>query len=132
MKQQKKKIDTSGSPALTHNPFAALALSPPAEAPAAPRDVDETARAPETSEAPLRFSQKVVVRRETKGRGGKTVTRITGLPAAHREALAGRMKKALGCGAIVEGDDVLLLGSLVDRAADWLEVEGAARVVRAR
>ncbi len=40
------------------------------------------------------------------------------------------MKSALGCGAVVEGEDVVLLGSLVERAADWLEGQGAKRVVR--
>ena len=121
MARKKDAIDTSGARPLKHNPFAALAQSasePAAEAPTEPAQ-------------PTRpFAPKVVVRRETKGRGGKTVTRISGIAADHREALAERMKRALGCGATIEGDDVLLLGSLVDRAADWLAAEGAPRVVR--
>ena len=39
--------------------------------------------------------------------------------------------EVLGCGASVEDEDVVLLGSLVDRAADWLEARGATRLVRA-
>lgn len=124
-KKKERDVDTSGARALTHNPFAALA---PEGFPAVTREPDPPV-APSASE-PLRFPQKIVVRRETKGRGGKTVTRITGLPAAHRESLADRMKRALGCGATIDADDVLLLGSLVDRAAEWLEAEGAPRVVR--
>lgn len=122
MAKKRDAIDTSGARPLTHNPFAALGPPPAAEAPeAAP---------PAPAPGPLRFPDKVVVRRETKGRGGKTVTRIRGVPAEHRDALADRMKRALGCGATVEDDDVVLLGSLVDRAADWLASAGASRVVR--
>jgi translation initiation factor 1 len=73
-----------------------------------------------------------VVRRETKGRGGKTITRIAGVSAMQREELLQSMKRALGCGGVVEGEDLVLLGSLVDRAADWLEEIGARRVVRSK
>lgn len=124
MARKKDAVDTSGATPLRHNPFAALGPSVPEDAPAsAPAE-------PEERPSGARFAAKVVVRRETKGRGGKTVTRISGIAAEHREALADRMKRALGCGATIEGDDVLLLGSLVDRAADWLAAEGAPRVVR--
>ena len=127
MSKRSKPIDTSGGAKLTHNPFAALAGTPAAA-------VDEHPRPPASTESPseqaARFAPKVVVRRERKGRGGKTVTRIAGIAAEHREELAGRMKSALGCGAVVEGEDVVLLGALVDRAADWLEGQGAKRVVR--
>lgn len=116
-------VDTSGARPLTHNPFAALG-------PAAPREEAPRPATVEPSAEPLRLTDKIVVRRETKGRGGKTVTRIRGLPAAHREALADRMKRALGCGASLDGEDVLLHGSLVERAADWLAAQGATRVVR--
>jgi len=121
---KKPKVDTGGGGKLTHNPFAALLPEGAAREPE-----PEPAEAPPAPEGRT-FAPKVVVRRETKGRGGKTVTRVSGIEAAHREALAGRMKKALGCGAVVEGEDVVLLGSLVDRAADWLEAAGAKRVVR--
>ena len=128
----KKKIDTrGGKEGLKHNPFAALLPEEAASAQA--RTKAPNAESPdEAREAAVGrpFASKVVVRREKKGRGGKTVTRISGIEAAHREALAGRMKKALGCGALVEGEDVVLLGSLVDRAAAWLEEAGATNVVR--
>ena len=73
---------------------------------------------------------KIVVRRETKGRKGKTVTRISGLHEEELPALGKALKVALGCGASVEGGDLVLLGSLVERAATWLEKSGAKRVVR--
>jgi translation initiation factor 1 len=82
---------------------------------------------------PLNPCPKVVVRRERKGHGGKTVTRVEGLAplgAAGVEDVARRLKKALGCGATVEGDDVLVQGDQADRVADWLGREGARKVVR--
>ena len=122
-KKKNAEVDTSGARPLTHSPFAALA-------PAAPRaDVSAAPPAPAPSGA-IRFPPKLVVRRETKGRGGKTITRISGVPEVHREELADRMKRALGCGATIEAEDVLLLGSLADRAVDWLVAQGAPRVVR--
>jgi len=133
-------VDTSAASELRHSPFAAL-LGGPAEAQPS-EEAEEAARShsergsrasPEgagpASTTPC-FGAKVVVRRETKGRGGKTVTRVSGVAADHLDDLAGRMKRALGCGAKVEPPDVLLLGDLVDRAAAWLEAEGAPRVVR--
>ena len=40
------------------------------------------------------------------------------------------MKKAMGCGAMVEGEDVILQGSLVDRAVQWLGKQGAKQIVK--
>lgn len=135
MSKRSKPIDTSGGAKLTHNPFAALAGTPAAASPeeAAPdehRCPSMGTGAQERAPVPIAFAPKVVVRREKKGRGGKTVTRIAGIGVEHRDELARRMKSALGCGAVVEGEDVVLLGSLVERAAEWLEGQGAKRVVR--
>lgn len=136
MAKKKKRgtdaVDTEGRRELTHNPFAALrsAQAPPGpSAPAAQPEIRESA-GPEGGIDALRASQKVVVRRERAGRGGKTVTRVSGLATSCLPEVARRMKTALGCGASVEEGDLLLLGNLVDRAAEWLEREGLRRVVR--
>lgn len=65
------------------------------------------------------------VRRETKGRGGKTVTTVSGVPLAGEELkdLAGALKKRCGCGGAlkdgvieIQGDHVaLLLDELIKR-----------------
>jgi len=65
------------------------------------------------------------VRRETKGRGGKTVTTISGVPLAEEPLrdLAGALKKRCGCGGSlkdgvieIQGDHVeLLLAELLKR-----------------
>lgn len=77
----------------------------------------------------LEAAGKLVIQRERKGRAGKTVTRITGLPAEHIDDLARQLKSALGCGAVIEGGHLIVLGDLVDRVASWLDERGARRVV---
>jgi len=72
---------------------------------------------------------KLVLRRERKGRGGKTVTVIEGLPVADLPEFERALKKALGCGATVEDRSLVLLGDLGERARDWLVARGARRVV---
>lgn len=77
------------------------------------------------------ISSKIVVRKEKKGRGGKTVTRVDGL-LLQDEALrhlAKSMAKSLGCGVSVDTDSVVAQGSQSDRIADWLRDKGARRVV---
>jgi len=109
------------------NPFEKLAAlrgqlpAGPAEPPAKPQGAD-----------PAPLGRKIVVRRERKGRGGKTVTLVQGV-ALQGEALATfarDLKKALGCGATVEEADVVLQGDLVDRVVTQLEKLGAGNVVR--
>lgn len=82
-----------------------------------------------TSDSPTP-SVKLILQREKKGRGGKTVTRLSGLPSAEdRLHWATRLKKELGCGATIEGEDVILLGDLGERAKARLESAGFRRVV---
>lgn len=132
----KKRIEPSSAP-LAHNPFAALAGAKGAdaltgakgaEAPTSAPRTEVTAPAP-TADASRWGAAKIVVRRERKGRGGKTATRISGLPSERLLPLAEEMKRALGCGASVEEGDLLLLGDLVGRAAQWLRDRGAPRVI---
>ena len=74
---------------------------------------------------------KLVLRRERKGRGGRTVTVLSGLrgDATHRKGLARSLRKALGCGASLEGDEVVLQGDVGPRAKAWLESRGARKVI---
>ncbi len=74
---------------------------------------------------------KLVLRRERKGRGGKTATVIAGLAMRERdlEQLAKALRRALGCGTTVDGDTILLQGDLTTRTATWLTAHGAKRVV---
>ena len=111
-----------------HNPFAKLRGD---GAPAPRRAAEPQRSAGDASGGSVtKPSAKLVVRREKAGRGGKTVTRVQGL--AERgdalQELAREMKRALGCGASVEGDDVVLQGALTDRAAAFLVSRFGAKV----
>lgn len=115
------------------SPFAKLAaLREQLPAGEAPAEAPKTeAKAP----ASTLLTGKLVVRREKKGRGGKTVTTVAGLRGTpdEREALAQELRKALGCGGALEEDPsgapvVLLQGDLVDRCAEWLASRGARDV----
>jgi len=94
-------------------------------------DADEQPDPAETADAEQPTS-KVVLQREKKGRGGKTVTRVTGLAndAADAKRWAKKLKRQLGCGAVVDGADVVLLGDVGDRAAEVLATAGLKRVIR--
>lgn len=52
-------------------------------------------------------------------RGGETVL----------EGLCRELKRALGCGASVEGETIVVSGELVERVRKWLEDSGATKVV---
>ena len=79
---------------------------------------------------------KLVVSKEKKGHGGKTVTRITGFTVAPARVadLAQEMKKSLGTGGDAQLEDgvpvIQLAGDIVDRVVAWLEKKGAKHIVR--
>ncbi len=81
--------------------------------------------------SPYARAPKLVVRRERKGHGGKTVTRIEGLVGteAELEPIMRAMKQALGCGATLRDGEILLQGDLVERAIAFLQGQGARKVI---
>lgn len=87
------------------------------------------AKVPAAPVKPERFDAKVVVAKSRKGRGGKTVTMVTGVRAAFREDVCRALKKALGTGAVVEDDAIAVQGDVADRIRAWLEAEGAKKIV---
>jgi len=98
----------------------AATSSPAAERAAAPPGAALYARA-----------ARVVVRRERKGHGGKTMTRLEGLSGGAREldAALRDVKRALGCGATLEGSDVLVQGDQCERLRAFLEARGVRKIV---
>ncbi len=110
-------------------------FAPPPEA--APENTQETPKkspvnTPEPLDIVLARAAKIVLQRETAGRGGKTVTIVSlrEAPPVDLEALAKALRKGLGCGSHIEGDRIVLHGDIVDRASGWLEQKGAKRIVR--
>jgi translation initiation factor 1 len=113
--------DAGESRRLTHRPFAAL-RGERAEA-----EVTGPARA-----APASPGERVTVRRERKGRGGKAVTLAEGPGLAGRdlETLAREAARALGAGARVEGGALVVQGDQADRLVAWLAAQGFGTVAR--
>lgn len=66
------------------------------------------------------------LRMEKKGRGGKTVTLVFGLPrnAAFLKELAQELKRACGTGGAVVDEGVELQGDLRERVRECLEKKG--------
>ena len=70
--------------------------------------------------------QQVRVQRSSRGRGGKTVTVITGLelPPNQLHALARALKVATGTGGGVQGDTLVLQGDRVTAVLEQLTKRG--------
>ncbi|MBD3418531.1 MAG: stress response translation initiation inhibitor YciH [Chitinivibrionales bacterium] len=68
----------------------------------------------------------VRVQRERKGRAGKTVTAVYGLPVqgVALAQLAGKLKQKCGAGGSVKDDVVIIQGDVVAAALDLLSGEG--------
>ena len=116
-----------------HNPFAKLAALraalPVGEVPTPAVAVVAAAVDPVVA----LLARKVVVRRERKGRGGKTVTVVQCADDADTsalDALAKELRKALGTAAQREERAVAVQGDIADRVAEWLKGRGAGRIVR--
>ena len=109
--------------------LAARGLAPPPSATSAPAVPAPTAP-PSDPLAALSGLARVVLRREKQGRGGKTVTVVEGLAEPLADACLKPLKTALGCGATLEDDWVVLQGDQVARAAAFFEGKGVRKVVR--
>lgn len=114
-KNKPPPIETSEAAKLTHSPFAGLS----GLRGSTPKNLPEDSAGTAPHAAP-RGKRRVVLRRETKHRGGKAVIIIGGLDAlgfddAELAELAKECKRALACGGTVDGGEIVLQG---DRAAD--------------
>ena len=87
--------------------------------------------APAVEPADFGGATKLVLRREKKGRGGKTATVIEGmrLPPSALDRIARELKRALGCGATIEGNTIVVQGVVSARIAPWLAARGAKKII---
>lgn len=141
-RENREKISTEGGQGLGQNPFVALsgaglpsAPSKPGGTPANPSGVPRSglgsSRAT-SDKAPSRNRGRVDVRRETGGRGGKTVTVVdgfVGIGLPEKEALAKKMRAACGCGGTVKDGAIEIQGDQRETVARILTEAGFRAVM---
>jgi translation initiation factor 1 len=115
-----------------NNPFGGLGTL---KAPSMPEIVEPPVAVAPSSTAPspvAAYAGKLVVRRERKGHGGKTVTLLQGvaMPPGELADLARELGKALGTGARADGADIVISGDQSARIESWLRERGARNVVQ--
>lgn len=121
------RIATDGSASsLGQNPFGALsAAGLPSHKPAS---VGAAAAPKGAAAAPAQKNRgRVEIRRETGGRGGKTVTTVSGfmgIGLPEKEALAKRIQKACGAGGTVKDGQIEIQGDRREMVARILEEAG--------
>jgi translation initiation factor 1 len=108
----KKRIDTSASQNLGHNPFATLSSAglPPGSESATVQPAQPVTVKPVE---PRKKRGRVDILRETAHRGGKTVTVVThfvGIGLPEKEKLAKAMQKACGTGGTVKDGRIEIQG----------------------
>jgi translation initiation factor 1 len=125
MAKRKERIATAGGDHLAaDNPFAGLSGEGLPSAPVPPPvPPPTTIHKPKTKGPPPRLE----VRRLKGGKGGKTVTEISGFIGvndAQLEALAKRLKASCGVGGTVKGRVVEIQGDQREKIRQLLEGEG--------
>lgn len=119
------KVPTDGGKELGQNPFGALGgLNLPAAAPGMPRPASSAQPRPAK---PAGHRGRVDIKRTTAGRGGKTVTLVTGfvgIGLPEKEALCKKMRGACGCGGTVKDGDIEIQGDQREKIAQILGEAG--------
>ena len=116
-----KRLSTDGGKELGNNPFAALSAAglPSAPAPASSVGAGPTSTS-KSSPAPAKNRGRVDITREKAGRGGRTVTVVSGfvgIGLPEKEALAKKLQKACGVGGTVKEGRIEIQGDKRDEAA---------------
>lgn len=129
----KGKISTEGGQNLGQNPFAALSSAGLPSVPPTPGAGVPPAKAATTQNvgaAPAAKEKnrgRVDIRRETGGRGGKTVTVVdgfVGIGLPEKEQLAKKMRAACGCGGTVKDGAIEIQGDQREKIAEILVAAG--------
>ncbi len=129
-RENKQRVATEAAPELRTNPFAALEIQG--------RELSKEGRdtrpaGPPPSKRPGEppgptIKERLLLRRSTAHRGGKTVLMLEGFSpawsAAKLEDLLHELKTSLGCGGKVEDSTLGLQGELTERLIPLLEDRG--------
>jgi len=127
------KVPTDGGQSLGQNPFGALSgaglPSAPQTASGAASQGRLGATAPTGAKpaAPAKNRGRVDIKRTTAGRGGKTVTLVTGfvgIGLPEKESLCKKMRSACGCGGTVKDGDIEIQGDQRETVARILAEAG--------
>jgi translation initiation factor 1 len=119
-RDKKQRVATDAAPELRTNPFAQLDLGPLRDAPSQPT--------PSQPAPKKEANERLLLRRSTAHRGGKTVLVLEGFSPAWSapklESLLHELKTSLGCGGKIESRTLELQGELADRLIPLLESRG--------
>ncbi len=127
-KKSKKKVSTAAAPSGGLGGLGDLLAQ--AGLQSSPERSAEAATPAAAADPGLQVPNRVVLQHSRKGRGGRTVTLVRGLPPQDLDRWAKAVRKALGCGASIEDDAIVLQGDLRDRAATWFTEQGVGKVSR--
>jgi translation initiation factor 1 len=112
-----KRIPTDGGPSFGHNPFAALSSE---GLPPAPENLPAASESQTAGKAAKKNRGRVDIIRQKAGRGGKTVTVVTGfvgIGLPEKEQLAKAMQKACGVGGTVKDGQIEIQGDKREEVA---------------
>ena len=126
MSKRGAKLSTDGGDELGQNPFAALGGL--GDLPAGPGKPAPAAPAPTSKRGQPNLKRgRVEIRRLTGGRGGKTVTAVSGfqgIAGSELSQLAKQMQKSCGAGGTVKSGQIEIQGDKRDQVAAILTKAG--------
>jgi translation initiation factor 1 len=117
------KLKTDGGQGLAQNPFGALSGLNLPQGSSLPVRSDKSAK----PVAPIKNRGRVDIKRTTAGRGGKTVTVVTGFTGIglpEKEIFCKKMRSACGCGGTVKDGDIEIQGDQRETVAKILSEAG--------
>ena len=126
------KISTEGGAALGQNPFGALSGAGLPVAPKALLDQAAVVKGGAAKAVAEKNRGRVEIRRETGGRGGKTVTTVSGfvgIGLPEKEQLCKKMRGACGCGGTVKDGEIVIQGDQRETIARILTEAGFRAVM---
>lgn len=122
------KFSTDGGQSLGQNPFGALSAAGLPSGSAGGASISAPGgKAATGAAAQPKNRGRVEIRRTTAGRGGKTVTLVSGfvgIGLPEKEQLAKKMRNACGCGGTVKDGDIEIQGDQREKIAAILTEAG--------